>query len=161
MNPTWFRQLKSDWLTRETRWMLLKAGAAIRQRYFLRRYMGVTTRKCQNCPVRESQTWTLLGVEREFGSIERVEDTEEGIWSSLQREKRPLDCLISIAKQSFSADCRLGHLENRVSARIARRSLVSFANRTICALSPFTRYLSDSSISAKFRSVSRPSGFGR
>jgi hypothetical protein len=88
---------------------------------------GVTTRKCQNCPVRESQTWTILGVEREFGSIERVEDTAEGIWSSLQGEKRPLDCLISIAKQSFSADCRLGQLENRVSARIAERASIAAA----------------------------------
>ena len=63
---------------------------------------GVTTRKCQNCPGRESPTWTILGVEREFASIERLENTAEGIWSSLQGEKRPLDCLISIAKQSFS-----------------------------------------------------------
>ena len=87
------------------------------------------TRKCQHCPVRENQTWTILGVEREFGSIERVEDTAEGIWSSLQGEKRPLDCLISIAKQSFSADCRLGQLENRVSARIAERASIAAASR--------------------------------
>jgi hypothetical protein len=30
----------------------------------------VTTRKCQNCPVRENQTWTILGLEREFAPIE-------------------------------------------------------------------------------------------
>jgi hypothetical protein len=39
---------------------------------------GVTTRKCQNCPVRESRTWTISGVEREFASIERVEDHRGG-----------------------------------------------------------------------------------
>jgi len=73
-------------------------------------YNGVTTRKCQNCPVRENQIWTILGVDREFAPIERVEDTAEDIWSSLQGEKRPLDCLISIAKQCFSVDCRLRRL---------------------------------------------------
>jgi len=37
--------------------------------------VGVTTRKCQNCPVRENQTWTILGLEREIAPIERVKDT--------------------------------------------------------------------------------------
>jgi hypothetical protein len=71
------------------------------------RHMGVTTRKCQNCPVRENQTWTILGLEREIAPIDRVKDTAGGIPSSFQGEKRPLDCLISIAKQSLSVDCRL------------------------------------------------------
>jgi hypothetical protein len=39
----------------------------------------VTTRKCQNCPVRENLNWTIYGVEREFAPIERLEDTAEGI----------------------------------------------------------------------------------
>jgi hypothetical protein len=65
-------------------------------------HLGVTTRKCQNCPVRENQIWTILCVERKFAAIERVEEIAEGIRSSLEGEKRPLDCLISIAKQSFS-----------------------------------------------------------
>ncbi len=30
--------------------------------------MGVTTRKCQNCPVRENQTWTILGFEPEIAA---------------------------------------------------------------------------------------------
>jgi hypothetical protein len=68
---------------------------------------GVTTRKCQNCPVRENQTWTILGLEREIAPLERVKDAAGGIWSSFQGEKRPLDCLISIAKQSLCVDCRL------------------------------------------------------
>jgi hypothetical protein len=42
-----------------------------------------------------------------FAPIERLEDTAEGIWASLQGEKRALDCLISIAKQSFSVHCHL------------------------------------------------------
>jgi hypothetical protein len=33
--------------------------------------------------------------------------TAEGIWASSQGEKRALDCLISIAKQSFSVHCHL------------------------------------------------------
>ena len=41
--------------------------------------IGVTTRKCQNCPVRENQTWTILGLEREIAPIERVKDTAGGI----------------------------------------------------------------------------------
>jgi hypothetical protein len=69
--------------------------------------VGVTTRKCQNCPVRENQTWTILGLEREIAPLERVKDAAGGIWSSFQGEKRPLDCLISIAKQSLCVDCRL------------------------------------------------------
>ena len=69
--------------------------------------IGVTTRKCQNCPVRENQTWTILGLEREIAPLERVKDAAGGIWSSFQGEKRPLDCLISIAKQSLCVDCRL------------------------------------------------------
>src|SRR5271166_2416482 len=81
---------------------------------------GVTTRKCQNCPVRESPTWTILGVEREFASIERAENTAEGIWSSLRGGKRPLDCLIWIAKQSFL-------FEHPVSARIAERASIAAA----------------------------------
>jgi hypothetical protein len=71
---------------------------------------GVTTRKCQNCPVRENANWKILGVEREFAPIERPEDTAESIWSSLQGEKRPLNCLISLPKQSFSVDCDLRRL---------------------------------------------------
>jgi hypothetical protein len=55
---------------------------------------GVTTRKCQNCPVRENGNWKILGVERELVPIEWPEDTAESIWSSLQGEKRPLNCLI-------------------------------------------------------------------
>jgi hypothetical protein len=66
--------------------------------------LGVTTRKCQNCPVRENQIWTNVGVQRELAPIERVEDAAEGIGSSLQGEKRPPNRLISIAIQSFSVD---------------------------------------------------------
>jgi hypothetical protein len=69
--------------------------------------MGVATRKCQNCPVRENQTRTILGLEREIAPIERVKDTAGGIGSSFHGEKRPLDCLILIAKQSLSVDRRL------------------------------------------------------
>jgi hypothetical protein len=39
---------------------------------------------------------------REFAPIERLEDTAEGMCAPFQGEKRALDCLISIAKQSFS-----------------------------------------------------------
>ena len=43
-------------------------------------HFGVTTRKCQNCPARENPNWTILGVEREFAPIERLEDTAKGVW---------------------------------------------------------------------------------
>jgi AcrR family transcriptional regulator len=55
----------------------------------------------------------------------------EGIRSSFQGEKRPLDCLISIAKQSLSVGLRpSGNLENRVSAPIAERASIAVAPRT-------------------------------
>jgi hypothetical protein len=60
----------------------------------------------------------ILGVEREFAPIERLEDSAEGIWSWFQGEKRPLDCLISIAKQSFSVDCHLGRLRGTLANRV-------------------------------------------
>ena len=72
-----------------------------KERDNFRLFMGMT-RKCQNCPVRENQNWTILGVKREFAPNERVEDTADGIWSTFQAEKRPLDFLISIAKQILS-----------------------------------------------------------
>jgi hypothetical protein len=43
-----------------------------------RSLLGVTTRKCQNCPVRENQTWTILGLEREIAPLERVKDAAGG-----------------------------------------------------------------------------------
>jgi len=69
----------------------------------------VTTRKCQNCPARENPNSTILGVEREFASIERLEDTAKGIWSSFLGEKHALDCPISIVKQNFSMHNRVPH----------------------------------------------------
>jgi hypothetical protein len=70
----------------------------------------MTTRKCQNCSVRDNLNWTNLGVERGFAPIEWLEDTAKYIWSSFQGEKHALDCLVSIAKQNFSVRrhlCRL------------------------------------------------------
>jgi hypothetical protein len=71
---------------------------------------GVRTRKCQNCPVRENPKGTILGVEREFAPLERLEDTAEGHLVLAPSEKRPLDGPISIAKQSFSVDRHLRRL---------------------------------------------------
>jgi hypothetical protein len=73
------------------------------------------------CPIRENPNWTILGVQRELAPIERLEDTAEGIWSSLQGEKRALDCLISIAKQSFSVRCHFRRL--RGTLKIVFRNL--------------------------------------
>jgi hypothetical protein len=56
--------------------------------------------------------WTILGVEREFPPIERLEYTAKGIWSSFEGEKHALDCLISIAKQNFSVCCHLRRLRD-------------------------------------------------
>jgi hypothetical protein len=39
---------------------------------------GVTTRKCQNCPVRENPKGTILGLAREFAPLKRLEDTADG-----------------------------------------------------------------------------------
>jgi uncharacterized protein DUF4158 len=49
--------------------MVLQLGYFKAKRQFFNFYrFGVTTRKCQNCPVRENQIWTILGVEREFAA---------------------------------------------------------------------------------------------
>ena len=69
---------------------------------------GVTTRKCQNCPVRENPKGTILSVAREFAPLERLEDTAEGHLVVAPSEKRPR--LISIAKQGSSVDRHLRHL---------------------------------------------------
>jgi hypothetical protein len=58
----------------------------------------------------ENPNWTILGVEREFAPIERLEDTAKGIWSSFLGEKHALDCPISIVKQNFSIRCNLRRL---------------------------------------------------
>ena len=72
-----------------------------------KRPLGVTTRKCENCPVRENPKGTILGVEREFALLERLEDTAEGHLVVAPSQKRGP---ISIAEQSFSVDRQLRRL---------------------------------------------------
>jgi hypothetical protein len=58
-----------------------------------------------------------------------AEDTAESIWSSLQGEKRPLNCLIFAPEAELFCGQRpsppLGTLKNRLSARIAERASIA------------------------------------
>ena len=39
---------------------------------------GVTTRKCQNCPLRENPQGRITGIERKFAPLELLDDIAEG-----------------------------------------------------------------------------------
>jgi hypothetical protein len=45
--------------------------------------------------------WTILGVQREFPPIERLENTVKGIWSSFEGEKHGAYCLIRSLNRTF------------------------------------------------------------
>src|SRR5260370_40874211 len=72
--------------------------------------MGVTTRKCQNCPVRENPNGQFKAFSVNLRRLGGWKTPRRAIWSWFQGEKRALYCLISIAKQSSSLHCHLRHL---------------------------------------------------
>ena len=51
------------------------------------KHLGVRTRKCQNCPVRENPNGTILGVEREFAALERHREGSFGRRSKVKSVK--------------------------------------------------------------------------
>jgi hypothetical protein len=104
----------------------------------------VTTRKCQNCPARQSLSGTIQGCERGFAPPESGPRTvPDGRSWSVQREKRPFDAYARIATLPYRfyddsrraflqavASAAFDRLENRVQLEIVERVSIPAASRT-------------------------------
>jgi hypothetical protein len=75
------KEITAEWLRRVRGDRKIPSADDLPREELLRtdgKHLGVRTRKCQNCPVRENPNGTLLGVEREVAPLERLEDTAKG-----------------------------------------------------------------------------------